>query len=75
MMFGLAATFGLVSLVDTPAGKMRWALIPAGIMAAVGLIIVSASLHMVGWLWPLLIIATGLVFIFKSIGERNQNAD
>ncbi len=43
--FGLAATFGLVSLVPTPAGSTQWARIPAGILAVVGVLVTVSGAH------------------------------
>lgn len=75
MMFGLAAAFGLVSLIETPSGKMRWALVPAGVLFGVGLLILSASVHMMRWLWPLAIIAVGLGFVAKSLTRSGQDVE
>jgi hypothetical protein len=36
LFLGLAGTFGLLSLVDTPKGRLRWALIPAAVLALLG---------------------------------------
>lgn len=66
MMFGMAATFGLVSLVEVDGKKLRWALIPAGILLALGVFVLSENLGVMGILWPLLIIAAGIAFVIRS---------
>ncbi|NLX36642.1 MAG: hypothetical protein GXY68_08155 [Chloroflexi bacterium] len=69
MMFGLAATFGLLALVETPQGRMRWPLIPAGVLAAVGLLILSQSLRLGGLIWPIALVLAGAVFVLRSLKD------
>jgi hypothetical protein len=75
MMFGLAATFGLLSLINTPQGRLRWALIPAGVLAALGVLILSQSLHVARWLWPLAIVLVGVAFVVRSLATRREDAE
>jgi len=75
MMFGLAATFGLLSLVNTPKGRMRWPLIPAGVLAAIGVLILSESLHLGGMLWPIALVLVGVVFVLRSLAGRPKHEE
>jgi len=65
-LIGLGATFAVLALVPTPQGKMQWALIPAGILAVIGLVllVVSADIfRIVG--------AVGLIVLGGFILYRN----
>ncbi len=61
---GLGLTFGILSLVSTPSGKMRWPLIPAGILILIGVLISFAATSAMRFLWPLALILFGLYLFF-----------
>jgi len=63
---GLGLTFGLLSLLPTPQGRMKWALIPAGVLLAMGLLTTAASASLLKYLWPAALILAGLYFIFRT---------
>ncbi|MGI6374757.1 MAG: hypothetical protein ACOX3S_01995 [Anaerolineae bacterium] len=67
MMFGLAATFGLLALIATPQGRMRWPLIPAGVLAAIGLLLLSESLRLGAFVWPIALVLVGAAFVLRSL--------
>jgi hypothetical protein len=67
---GLAATFGLVYLLPTPEGRMKWAIIPAGILGAMGVLIILAATSVVNYLWPLALILAGLYLVYRSFFSR-----
>jgi len=67
---GLAATFGLVYLLPTPEGRMKWAIIPAGILGAMGVLIILAATAVVNYLWPLALILAGLYLVYRSFFSR-----
>lgn len=67
---GLGLTFALVALLPTPAGRMTWAWIPAGILAFMGFVIFAATGSFMGYLWPLIIIAAGGFLIFRTLLGR-----
>jgi len=72
MMFGLAATFGLLSLVRTTEGKMRWPLVPAAVLAGLGLMILAQSSRLGGLVWPILIVLVGVAFVVRSLPSRKE---
>ncbi|MCL4560245.1 MAG: hypothetical protein M1281_06500 [Chloroflexi bacterium] len=61
---GLGLTFALLSIVNTPNGKMRWPLIPAGILLAIGLLISLAASSILNYIWPIVLILIGLYLLF-----------
>lgn len=62
---GLGLTFGLVAMLPTPDGHMRWALIPAAIMMAMALLILAVAEPIFNVLWPLLLIVGGIALIWR----------
>ena len=67
---GLGLTFGLLSLLPTSEGRMKWALIPAGVLLAMGLLISAAATAVFNYLWPAALILVGLYLIFRTFGSR-----
>jgi hypothetical protein len=69
-LIGLGLTFGLIGFVPTEQGRMRWAFIPAAILIIIGLVILIASFDLFELLWPLGLIAAGLLIIYYVIRSR-----
>jgi hypothetical protein len=61
---GLGLTFGLVAILPTPGGRMRWALIPGGILFAMGIFITAISTQYANLIWPIALIIAGLYLFF-----------
>jgi hypothetical protein len=68
--FGLAATFGLVSLVPTPAGSTQWARIPAGILAVVGVLVTVSGATGGNLVAPLALMLIGGLLVLRAIRRR-----
>jgi hypothetical protein len=64
-MLGMGATFALVYLLPTPAGRMRWAIYPASILGGIGVLTLIAATQIIRILGPLAIIAFGLYLILR----------
>lgn len=62
---GLGLTFGLLSLLPTPEGRMKWALIPAGVLLVMGLVITAAATAIFNYLWPAALILAGLALLLR----------
>lgn len=65
LFLGLGLTFGLLSLLPTPQGRMKWALIPAAVLVVVGLLITAATTGILEYLWPAALILVGLYLLFR----------
>ena len=70
MLLGLGATFAAVALVPTPHGHMKWAWIPAGVLGAIGLLVLAESVHVAAYVWPLAIIAVGAFFLLRALAGK-----
>ena len=64
VMFAIALPFFVVYLRDT---KQWWALIPAGIMTAIGILIMAGQVISSGVFWAVLLILLGLFFIYRAL--------
>ena len=69
---GLAATFGLVYLLPTPQGRMRWAIWPAGACLVLGVITLVAVSNVFNYIWPLALILGGLYLVYRTTQRRAQ---
>jgi hypothetical protein len=68
---GLGITFGLVALLPTSVGQMRWAWIPAAILGIFGIILVLATGAYLNYIWPSVILLGGLYLIIRSAAHRS----
>ena len=69
---GLGLTFGLLSFLPTPQGRMKWALIPAAVLLVMGLLLTAASASLLKYLGPVALILVGLYFIFRTFFSRQS---
>lgn len=66
---GIALTFWLVYILPKPAGKLLWALFPAGILFGLGLLFLFDSTRFITYFWPVALLAVGigiLIYVFKK---------
>lgn len=59
LFLGFALTFLLVYLTPTATGRMKWALIPAGILAVMGVLMLLSLGGLVNYVAPLALILAG----------------
>lgn len=64
---GLGLTFALVALVPTPKGRMSWALIPAGVMLVLSMVILTSTTGLLTILWPLILVGIGALILFRNL--------
>ena len=69
-LLGLGLTFGVLGFVPTEHGRMRWAFIPAVVLLLLGGFITLLSFNLFALLWPLGLIAAGVVIIYFVIKTR-----
>lgn len=68
-LLGLAATFGVLAALTTPEGRMRWPLIPAAILALVGVLVAAEVAAVLNYVWPAVLILAGLYLILRAYGS------
>jgi len=71
LFLGIGLTFVAIAALPGPTGQMKWAWIPAIISFVIGGIVLASSVNIFNYIWPLILIAGGLVlilrtFVFKS---------
>lgn len=64
--FGLALTSGALTRLPGTEGRFRWALIPAGVMLAMSLVVLMASTHLLSVLVPVFLIVGGLTILYRN---------
>lgn len=69
---GLATTFLLVYLLPTTEGRMKWALIPAGVLAVMGALFTASMGGATAYLWPAALILGGGYLVARSLLGRRQ---
>jgi hypothetical protein len=69
-LMGLGLTFGLLSLIRTPEGRMKWALIPAAVLLIIGMLVTAATVSLLAYLWPVALILVGLYVIARVLLPR-----
>jgi uncharacterized membrane protein HdeD (DUF308 family) len=80
-MFGMGVTFGLVYLQGLVRGlhhEFWWALIPAGVLALIGIFLFADEMEIVEQLsnlWPLVLIVIGVVVLFGAFRSRRPAED
>ena len=67
---GLGLTFALVALLPNPQGDLRWAWIPGGILLLVGAIFLVAGGNLLVYVWPVILILAGGMFIVRALRTR-----
>jgi hypothetical protein len=70
LFLGLAATFGLVYLLSEPGERKRWALIPAGILAVMGLLLMFSLGNLINYLWAIALILGGGFLVVRALMKR-----
>lgn len=63
---GIGMTFGLLTLIPTPQGKMSWAAIPAGILFVIGLVFFFISGDLFRIIAAVLFIVFGVYVIVRT---------
>jgi hypothetical protein len=69
-LVGLGLTFGVIGLVPTEQGRMRWAFIPAIVLLVIGFVVLIASFNLFALIWPLGLIGAGVLIIYFVIRGR-----
>lgn len=64
---GMGLTFVILAMLPTNQGKMRWAWIPAGVLVFMGLVVIAATEQIFVYIWPIALIAVGVLFVFRAL--------
>ena len=64
---GMAATFGLVYILPKPAGRLTWALYPAGILLAIGVLVFLGAEDLMDFVWPVALLIAGGYIVYRAL--------
>jgi len=67
---GMAATFGLVWILPKPAGKLNWALYPAGILALIGILVILGATNLIDFVWPVALLIGGGYILYRALRKK-----
>jgi hypothetical protein len=70
LFLGLGLTFGLLSFVPTPQGRMKWALIPTAVLLVMGVLITAVATGGLAFLGGAALILVGLYVLFRMFVSR-----
>jgi hypothetical protein len=70
MFLGMGITFAVLYLLPTSQGRQKWALIPAGALVLVGILVTFANALTSKYFWPVALILGGLVLILRLVLAR-----
>ena len=65
--FGLAITFGLIYILPKPAGRLKWALYPAGILFVVGILELFDLANVMRYVLPLALLVGGGYVLYRAL--------
>jgi hypothetical protein len=68
LFFGLAITFGLLYVVPGPGQRAVWPLLPAGVMALLGLALLLAFGAVLNYVWAVALILVGVYLLYRQNG-------
>jgi len=63
---GLGLTFGLLALLPSAQGRMRWPLIPAAVLLVMGMLITAAAGDLLKYVWPAALILVGIYVVSRA---------
>ncbi len=67
---GLGITFALVAVLPNTTGPMRWAWIPAAILAAIGILLLVSAGALINYVWPIILIIGGILLLIRAFRRR-----
>ena len=70
LFLGMGVTFGLVYLVSLSRERMTWALFPAGILGAMGIMWFLSLGGLVNYVWAIGLIVAGAVMLLRAFRPR-----
>ena len=70
-LIGMGLTFLLVWALPTGTTRMRWALIPAGVLLVMGVLLGFGSTTLISY-WPIILIAVGAIMIARTWMDRRK---
>jgi hypothetical protein len=69
---GIGLTFALLGLLPNAGVNLRWAFIPAGILILFGLLVSTAAVGLINYVWPILLILAGLFMILRTFAFHRE---
>lgn len=75
LFVGMGLTFGALTRLPGQAERMRWALIPAGVMLAMGAVVLLSTTQLANIVVPLVLIAGGVALLYRTGVDRRRGSE
>ncbi len=72
MFLGFGLTFIALYFLPTAAGRLRWAIWPAGVMLIMGFIMSLTTASTLNWFWAVALILGGGYLVYRSIAASRR---
>ncbi len=72
VLLGIGLTFLLLSMVPTDEERMRWPLIPGGILLIIGIVVMAEEVAVLQYVWPAALILGGLYLVLRNFLSPEQ---
>ena len=72
VLIGIGITFAILSMMPLAEGRMVWAWVPAVVLVVTGFIITAASNQTLVVVWPLALIAGGILLLYVTFRSRKR---
>ncbi|MFO7916888.1 MAG: hypothetical protein R6V13_02265 [Anaerolineae bacterium] len=66
VLLGIGLTFLLLAIVPTDEERMRWPLIPGGILLLIGIVAMAEEVAVLQYVWPAVLILGGLYLVLRN---------
>ena len=70
LLLGMAFTFVLLYLLPTGGERMRWPLIPGGVLFLIGVIIILANSAVLRFVLPAAVVVVGAYLVFRALRSQ-----
>ncbi|MFP3895339.1 MAG: hypothetical protein ACLFV5_00670 [Anaerolineales bacterium] len=75
VLLGIGLTFLLLAMVPIEGMRMRWPLIPGGILLLIGIVVMAGEVAVLQYVWPAALILGGLYLVVRNFGAPSQPQD
>jgi hypothetical protein len=73
LFLGLSATFGLLYLLPSTEGRIKWAIYPAVVLLVVAVLVMAAMVDVANLLWPAALILGGVYMMYRTFRMRGAS--
>ena len=69
---GLGGTFLVLSIVPTPSGRIKWAIIPGAVLLTLGMVLAAQAAAVLKYVWPAALILGGVYLVLRNAAIKRK---